>query len=357
MKKIRTASMLLAAALIALLCTGCGNQAAGEPTQTPDSTPVVTPEQPETQSPEPTPEVTPSEQPSEEPEDTRIVKEDYVFEGPGIVALKDYPAAYKEEATQRGSVEKLTYDNGEEEKYLHVYLPYGYKDSDKSYNVFFMMHGGNGRPEIYLQLDRSTALQKVIDNMIQNGDVEPFILVAPTWNCAALGKTAPTDSGPLTQRFAEKELAQYVIPLIDATYRTNATREGRAFGGFSMGGVTTWYTFLYDLEHIKYFVPMSGDCWLLGQYASAEQSAATVAAMADAVSEQGYTGSDFTIYCYTGTQDYALPNLAPQIYAMQKHEMFTFGENTFFGTYPEAIHADTWARTYLYNTLPLLWQE
>ncbi|UKI13313.1 MAG: hypothetical protein L6V84_03470 [Oscillospiraceae bacterium] len=36
-----------------------------------------------------------------------------------------------------------------------------------------------------------------------------------------------------------------------------AARDHRAFGGFSMGSVTTWRTFEYALDYFRYFIPMS----------------------------------------------------------------------------------------------------
>lgn len=124
-----------------------------------------------------------------------------------------------------------------------------------------------------------------------------------------------------------------------------------------MGGVTTWYTFLYDLNYIKYFIPMSGDCWVMGETAGSTQAEETVAMLEQAVADQGCTGGDFLIFAATGTQDIAIPNMAPQIYAMQDSEMFVFGQNTYFGAYPNGTHTGSYARIYVYNALQLLWQD
>ncbi len=291
----------------------------------------------------------------------RVVEEDYVFEGPGIMTLADYSNSYKEEATQKGTVERVTYNNGIEEKYFHIYLPYGYESGSGKYNVLYMMHGGNGRPEVYLQPGSVSALQSLIDNMIQNGEIEPFIVVATTWNSTVITNTDTDDdksgSGNLTKMFAQNELLQYVLPLVDGNYRTNANRDGRAFSGFSMGGVTTWYVFQYDLAQFRYFLPVSGDSWIYQEQANTPQGEYTVTGLANAVTSQGYTADDFKIFCFTGTQDIAISNLAPQIYAMQENDMFRFGENMFFGAYPEGLHTDVFSRKYLYNALPLFWQD
>lgn len=360
----RFVAILLSLVLAMGLLSACGNDepnasnvqepSAGsleQPSQEPEQSPEIS--VPPSEAPVQSSEVPVQSPAPQQSEAVRVVEEDYEFEGPGIFeTFADYPIEYGAMASEQGTVETVTYHNGTEEKHFNVYLPYGYDSSSDRYNVFYLMHGGNGTPESYLLGNRASGFQRVIDHMIQNGEVEPFILVATTWNSAE-----SKDSGALTKQFAENELAEYVIPLVDGNYRTNATREGRAFGGFSMGSVTTWYTLIYDLAYIKYFVPMSGDCWILGNTAGSSMPAETVAAMEQAVVDQGYTSKDFMIYSFTGTQDYAIPNLAPQIYAMQESEVFVFGENTFFGAYKDATHVDTWTRTYMYNVLPLLWQD
>ena len=356
-RRYRVAAFAVVLVLCMSLLAACGpssNNQPGTETQPPET------QLPETQTPDQTPTEIPQE--SEKPEDTRVVKEDYVFEGLGIFqTVANHPDTYTEEATQQGTVKRVTYNNGTEEKYFNIYLPYRYDSNDDNYNVLYLMHGGGaGSPENFIREDRLTALQKVIDNMIQNGDVEPFILVAPSWKTSSVDPSADDyhdNSMELSKLFAETEFAEYVIPLVDGNYRTNATREGRAFAGFSMGGVTTWNIFLYDLAYIKYFIPMSGDCWVIEQTGGATKPEETVAALEKAVADQGYTGSDFVMYIFTGTQDYALPNMAPQIYAMQDSELFVFGENTFFGAYVDGVHGDPWSKTYLYNALPLLWQN
>lgn len=311
---------------------------------------------PETPAPEgegdtpPVSDTTPPAKQEKEP----VIKETYTFEGPGIVteSMVKIPDAYKEEAAQQGTVEKVTYNNGVEEKYFFIYLPYGYAESDARYDVLFTMHGGNGRPDVYLQDSHPTNLQTLIDNMIQNGDIEPMIVVSPTWN--SVEKKMPLE---LTKHFAEEEFAQYVLPLVDDNYRTKATRESRMFTGFSMGGVTTWYTFLYALDYVANFIPNCGDCWAMGDSAGGTMPVETVQALEEAAANQGYGADDFMIYCFTGTQDISITNLAPQIYAMQESDLFVFGENTFFGAYPDGEHIEPTNRMYLYNALLMMAAE
>lgn len=360
----RLFAILLVVAMCLTLLAGCGssgNTSSGDDVVSPDpvhsaSEPV---ESPESEDPEPV--QSKEAEGSAEPEESSEPEEEtYTFEGPGIFEdVTDVPDAYKEAAAQQGTVEQVTYHNGTEEKYFLIYLPYGYETGTERYNVLYVSHGGGGgKPETFLKTDSATALQCTIDNLIQNGEIEPFILVAPTWKTTDFSVDASYgDSSAMVLNFVQNELTQYVVATVDANYRTNATREGRAFGGFSMGGVTTWYTFMYNMECFKYFIPMSGDCWAVAQTGGKTKPAETVAALENAVIEQGYTAEDFVVYVFTGGGDYALPNLAPQIYAMQDSDMFEFGTNAFFGLHPTAIHGDPMARIYLYYILPTLWGE
>ena len=75
------------------------------------------------------------------------------------------------------------------------------------------------------------------------------------------------------------------------------------FGGFSLGAVTTWYQFIHNLDYIKYFVPMSGDCWIMGTYGGLYQPVETVDYLEQVVSDGGWSEDDFYLYQGIGTSD------------------------------------------------------
>ena len=55
----------------------------------------------------------------------------------------------------------------------------------------YMMHGGGGNESsIFLE---SSVMKKYLDHMIMNGDIEPMIVVTPTFNNAA-GSDMTTNS-------------------------------------------------------------------------------------------------------------------------------------------------------------------
>ena len=165
----------------------------------------------------------------------------------------EYPASYQNAIPQAGRIVKETYNGINGTNSLNVYLPYGY-DENKQYNVFYFMHGMWDDENSLLYKDNGE-MQRVFDNMIQNGDIEPMIVVTPTFN-----KTDP--------EHVWKEVRESVIPFIEGKYATyakststedlKASRMHRAYGGFSMGSVSTWATFENCVDIIAYFMPLSG---------------------------------------------------------------------------------------------------
>jgi endo-1,4-beta-xylanase len=109
-----------------------------------------------------------------------------------------------------------------------IYLPPDYdKQPSTRYPVLYYLHASGGTPkrdgaEIVRRLDRA----------IRAGRVEPLIVVCPN---GLRGATMYCDSrdGDFP---VETVIVKDLIPHVDATYRTVASREGRALDGFSMGG-------------------------------------------------------------------------------------------------------------------------
>lgn len=113
----------------------------------------------------------------------------------------------------------------------HVYTPPGYMKGNGNYPVLYLVHG-------YAMSDTSwTSLghaQYILDNLIASGKAKPMILVMP------FGHTPPRPgSNPMNNSDFGKDLANDLIPYIDAHFRTLATANDRAMAGFSMGGMHT----------------------------------------------------------------------------------------------------------------------
>ena len=283
--------------------------------------------------------------------------------------FKEVPDAYRTESDKPGTIESLTYQTpnlsgGMDEKKLNVYLPHGYdkSDSSKKYNVLYLMHGGGENENlIFGGPGQSKELKRIIDHMIANGDIEPMIVVTPTFY-----------GGKNDTALFHEELIQTIVPLVETKYHTyakssslddlKASRAHRAFGGFSMGSVTTWYTFIHNLDYFKYYLPLSGDSWILGQGGGGSKPKETAEYLAKVAKDAGYQPQEYFIFSATGSLDIAYPNLKPQIDAMkQLTDAFIYSSdpakgNFYFIVGDGGTHAWNWVNQYIYDILPDLFQ-
>lgn len=111
----------------------------------------------------------------------------------------------------------------------NIYLPPGYNDpanAQKRYPVVYWLHGSHGNENLAANL-LSTALAQAI----QAGRVPPMIYVY-----ANGGRFSSYMDHPDNEVKSETLIIKELIPHVDATYRTIASREGRGIEGFSMGG-------------------------------------------------------------------------------------------------------------------------
>lgn len=205
----------------------------------------------------------------------------YVYNPPepiGIELATDVPEAYRETAPEaalenQGKIETITYDTEtydegnsvKMQKQANVYLPAGY-DPGKKYNVLYLMHGGGENFNTWLVENDYSGNKKMVDNLIANGEIEPLIIVTPSF----YRPTGVSDKDvDLTTQF-QYELRRDLIPYVESHYSTYAggdvsddnlikTRMHRAFAGLSMGSMTTYRSALYaNYDIFAWFGPYSG---------------------------------------------------------------------------------------------------
>ncbi len=272
-----------------------------------------------------------------------------------------------------GKVERFTYQtrdhssNNQKTYYKSalVYLPADY-DSSKKYNVLYLMHGGSDSPEWFFGGEgKSSQITRMLDSMTAAGDIAPTIVCAVSYYT----EYRSDDTGNCLNFW--RELMNDVIPEFEKKYSTYAngntsseslaaSRMHRAFGGFSMGSVTTWAVFEHCLNEIAYYMPISGDCWALGGTAGGSQADGTAWHLAEAVRNQGKSAKDFYIYSGCGEWDIAQPNLTPQIQAMAKHgDPFIWCDNFANGNLyqcqnPGGGHDVNTVTAVMFNALPKL---
>lgn len=134
-------------------------------------------------------------------------------------------------------------------KSYRIYLPAGYETSGKRYPVFYYLHGLGGSEDNWVEggeLDTTADAMKLEAIVVMPDGDDAFYVngVAPVDfdACMAEGKGLfmpghePKRSACVHKRDYDTYITQDLIGHVDATYRTIATREGRAIAGLSMGG-------------------------------------------------------------------------------------------------------------------------
>ncbi len=282
-----------------------------------------------------------------------------------IQETRDVPESYLGAADESGSIEEIRYtskdyagDGQEIEKVTYVYLPAGYDQSDqeRSYNILYLMHGWRMTAGDFFQY---SDLKNILDHMMANGDIEPIIVVTPTFDA----ENAPQDFNRSEEEIRNfyQDFRNDLVPFIESSYHTYATstdiaglqasRDHRAFAGFSGGSVTTWSQFLHNLDLIKYFGPMSGDSWEVEVYGGRDNSQDTVDLFEQVVTDGGYQSDDYQIYAATGTEDFAQDLIETQVEKMWTRQPFAQGNLT-LNISTGSSHDLLAVQEYLYNMLP-----
>ena len=157
----------------------------------------------------------------------------------GVQYEDQVPAAYTKQANQRGTIEKFVYeahdwmgDNAPYEKTAFVYLPCGY-DESQTYDLLILCHGIGGSEYEWGMINEDSKVKRIMDNMIENGEIRPFIVVTPN------GRAGKAQDQTSFYRF-DQELRNDLLPALAAKYAVDITDRNRcAMAGLSMGGMQT----------------------------------------------------------------------------------------------------------------------
>ena len=280
-------------------------------------------------------------------------KSEYVYNS--AVSFKAAPDKYFEaiSSDKAGKIVQENYTGINGAKTMYVYLPNGY-DSSKKYNVFYLMHGG-GENEKTCFYDNSTHIGNMLDHMIANGELEPMIVVTPTFN------NCPSVDGNGGAATVWDEMRKTIIPYIEGKYSTyaastseadlKASRYHRAYGGFSMGGGSTWNMMINNLDVCAYYMPLSGHCW------------AGATGIQNAIDKFGLKPNEYFVFAATGDKDIAYDNLSGlcnSLKADTQRFKYTsdFSKGNFY--YLVASGKDHYwgnVRHYIYDALPSFFHE
>lgn len=134
-----------------------------------------------------------------------------------------------------------------------VYTPPGYgNDAIKKYSVLYLQHGW-GEDETAWSNQGHANL--IMDNMIAEGKVEPFIIVM------TYGMTNHIKWGGMKEfriEHFQTVLVDELIPYVDENFQTYSDKKHRAMAGLSMGGMETKAITLNKPETFAYYGLLSG---------------------------------------------------------------------------------------------------
>lgn len=284
---------------------------------------------------------------------------------------KAVPDGYLREAGKQGRLVRIKYgskdyagDGRSIEKTATVYLPYGYSEEDTKtrYDIFYVMHGLSGTSDSFFGVNGGAA-KNLLDNMIENGDIKPMIVVAPTFD---------PENKPLAFNRADSEMRAFhqdflndLMPAVEGKYHTYSrgntgkalmeSRDHRAFGGFSMGSAATWMEFCYDYDYISYFLPMSSACWYYGGYGD-PRPVENTDLLEKTVRDNRLDERGFFIYACTGTADTLKGEVDLQMKEMKTRSIFNTDQVVYYMK-EGGLHDYSAGFEYMYNALPLFFNS
>jgi enterochelin esterase family protein len=219
-------------------------------------------------------------------------------------------------------------------RHIFVYTPPDYeKTTSARYPVLYLQHGGGEDERVWIEMGRTNL---ILDNLIAEGKIKPFIVVmetsavgpqfpmgprpaAPAGGVAAPGAqrpAAPAPGAPGAQaagarpRFSFDAYANLMIndmiPWIDKNFRTLPDQAHRAMSGLSMGAMCTKSVTLPHLDTFGYIGLFSGGTiapaeitdkskvkLVFMSYGSRERGSDGVKAAADALNQAGIKGISY----------------------------------------------------------------
>ena len=325
---------------------------------------------------------------------TTIVTED-VFDQP--IVWEQLPEGYNTyDNHKQGTVLRLHYttdayeDGKTYEKYCTVYLPYGYdeNDTETKYNVIYFQHGNSGSPnEFWDHIMKSANCNNLFANMFDESTqvLEKCIIICPTFyfetdeNEYTTVSDSPAGDGRYEGIAANyyDEIIDDLIPQIESRFNVycddfshegiKASRDHRAWAGYSRGSMCTWEVMHSDFEYFKYWMPCSGDIRILEeqQIDLEETSGSDAKAAFNYIKEaiDAHPDLDFYLMCYIGgsaDQKMISEYVSQMQYFYSQTDTFSYGtdpeENNFYFVISDYAHNDLYFPFILANTRNFLFK-
>jgi len=216
-------------------------------------------------------------------------------------------------------------------RHIFVYTPPDYeKNTSARYPVLYLQHGGGEDERVWIEMGRTNL---ILDNLIAEGKIKPFIVVmetsavgpqfpmgprpaAPAAAAATPGVQPPAAPAPgapgagARPRFSFDKYAELMIkdmiPWVDKNFRTMPDQSHRAMSGLSMGAMCTKSVTLAHLDVFSYIGLFSGGTitpaeitdkskvkLVFMSYGSRERGSDNVKASADALNQAGIKSASY----------------------------------------------------------------
>ena len=128
---------------------------------------------------------------------------------------------------------------------VEIYLPAHYdKDREEPYKVLYLSHGAGGDEADWFYQGNAG---NVVDRLAAEGECEEFIMVAMNNTVYDWDFDAIIDN-----------VKNYLVPYMEENFNVSTEAEDRAFGGLSMGAMTTNKLLFDDPEYFGYYGLFSG---------------------------------------------------------------------------------------------------
>ncbi len=158
-------------------------------------------------------------------------------------------------------------------RHIFVYTPPGYEaNSSTRYPVLYLQHGGGEDERVWIEMGRTNV---ILDNLIAEGKVKPFIVVMESSAAYKPGEVPPQPPPPgprpagqpgaavrprmmFSFETYKEVMINDLIPYVDTHFRTLTDGPHRAMAGLSMGTFVTRQVALANLDKFSYFGIFSG---------------------------------------------------------------------------------------------------
>jgi endo-1,4-beta-xylanase len=259
-------------------------------------------------------------------------------------------------------------------KYCNVYLPYCYDENDKTrkYNVLYYQHGNTCDPELF----NTPETIKKFDNLFDSGEIEPCIIVCTTYyfdparDEKERHKTGivPAGDNHSTGSVANfyREVIEDIIPNVEMKFNTYltgtskeeliASRDHRAFSGYSRGAACTWYMFHNAFQFFRWYAPMS--CMTTAGKGIFDKTSDEEVIDYVTFAPKKFEKLPFFIYGTNGDPEKDVKQMHDQMKYLTKQDIFSYGtdpsENNIYYSVSEYYHSDLLVPMYYWNSLKVL---